>query len=261
MVPYPAVYPLIHLWFLKWIKGIRGIENLQLLEKDKPFLVIANHPTWFDYIFQISALAIILKKEFMVLVDWHVGLAVRCFPILRPLSKHLKMIFINTKVDCRLKNVAYLIDQMKTRNWSVWIYPRGKEDRPKKARYGASLLALLTDCQILPVNIWYDQVSLERPKGNWINFVFQGLRQLMATRNKIYLTIGQPYRLSEQSQEIEKLLSINYKQLLLGLQKLMTAQGSERVLIGLRQICQKIMVESYLKLTPTPNNISEFAPL
>lgn len=146
-----------------WLRKVQGLENIP---KDKPFIIAANHASYYDAALLHCIIIPKINKIIRALVDsayWNnvVNKTVlnwgECIPV-----------FVENEPGAKNKNkksIEEAIKYLKNRG-IVQIFPEGtrsKDGKLKKAYNGVAKLALKTKVSVLPVGIIDSHKVL--PKG------------------------------------------------------------------------------------------------
>lgn len=153
--PFRVVDKYLHWWTKLWIEmqmilfGIKlRVDGLEHLDKDKTYVVAANHRSWMD------AMAIILAlKPYMNFV-FIVKRSLLYIPIVGWYLKWAGYIGVNRGAPGRNQNSIQLAAEHVRKHWSVLIFPEGTRSKSHafgRFRRGVVDLASSAEVEILPV--------------------------------------------------------------------------------------------------------------
>jgi len=183
---YPLVKWIIPSIYKLWLKKAEGEGNIP---KDKPFIIAANHSSYYDVILPHSIIIPKLNKKIHALVSsiyWKFFIARlildwgECIPV-----------YIKKEKDARKKNdesfrkaLGYL-----DKGEPVMIFPEGTrspDGKLKKAYSGVARLALISGAPVLPIGIINSHKVL--PKG-----------KIFPRFTRAWLKIGKPMKFGKHS--------------------------------------------------------------
>lgn len=150
---YPISKRIIPPIYSLWIRKIEGLENIP---KDRPFIIAANHASYYDALLPVVIIAPRLNKTIHPMVNsfyWKIFIT-RFFldlwgaiPVYVDRENHAK----KKNKQAFEKALSYL-----KKKEPVMIFPEGtrsKDGKLKKAYSGVARLALKSKVQVLPVGV------------------------------------------------------------------------------------------------------------
>ena len=161
---YPIAKHIIPLVYSPWIRNVEGLENVP---KGKPFIIAANHSSYFDVLLPPVIIVTKVDKDIHALVNNHYW---------RPFITRFFLnlwesipVFLDKEKDSKKRNreafekaVRYLKN-----NELVMIFPEGTrspDGKLKKAYSGVAKLALVAKIPVLPFGIIDAHKVLPREK-------------------------------------------------------------------------------------------------
>ena len=203
---YPIGKKIISPIYKLWLRNAKGIENIP----EAPFIIAANHSSYYDAVLPHSIIIPILNKKIHALSNstywknpitrWILNLS-ECIPV-----------YVKKEKDHQKKNklafekaVSYL-----KKNEIVMIFPEGKrssDGKLQKAYGGVGRLALKSKVPVLPFGI-IDSYKVF-PKGK----LFPRLKRTEVVIGKpMIFKSGNPNQITREiMKEIAKLINQKYK--------------------------------------------------
>ena len=181
---YPFWETIVRPVYLLWTRNVQGLENLP---KGKPFMVAANHSSYYDTLLIPIILIPFLGKKVTALVSsryWKIPIANyvlthgECIPV-----------YIGNEKDAKRKNKESLtkaVNYLKKGN-IIFMFPEGTrslDGKLKKAHIGIAKLAIKSKVPVLPFGIIDSYKVL--PKG-----------KLLPRFKKCEVNIGKPINLEK----------------------------------------------------------------
>lgn len=153
------------------LRKIQSIRGLEYVPKDRPFIVAANHVSWFDPVYITAALCRRFRKRILFLaaskkyiwtkavipIDWHEPAA------------------------CLAVALSYL-----RRGLSIGVFPRGDQRCASHAKTGVARLARWSGTPILPVGI----------RNTAPGHTLKSLIEYVRGRKSVDISIGTPFSLA-----------------------------------------------------------------
>ncbi|MBS3105335.1 1-acyl-sn-glycerol-3-phosphate acyltransferase [Candidatus Woesearchaeota archaeon] len=150
---YPISKRLIPPLYSLWIRKIEGLENIP---KDRPFIIAANHASYYDALLPAVIIAPRLNKKVHAMVNsyyWKPFITRFLLDLWEAIP-----VYVDKETDAKKKNkeafekaLIYL-----KKGEPVMIFPEGTRSRDgklRKAYPGAAKLALKSKMEVLPVGV------------------------------------------------------------------------------------------------------------
>lgn len=141
------------LWFFKLYKGeIVNIQNIEnLINENKPFMLAANHSSYFDWM----VLYVVLKEKYNKKVYFLAKEKLFSKPFLSPLMEVGEAIKVNEE-QLSQESLKKII-RLKKSNSIIGIFPEGTRSATgsllKNSKNGAVKLSLLLNIPLIPVGL------------------------------------------------------------------------------------------------------------
>ena len=150
---YPISKRIIPPIYSLWIRKIEGLENIP---KDKPFIIAANHASYYDALLPAVIIAPRINKKVHSMVNsyyWKPFITRFFLGLWEAIP-----VYVDKETDAKEKNKEAFekaLSYLKKKE-PVMIFPEGtrsKDGKLKKAYPGAAKLALKSKMQVLPVGV------------------------------------------------------------------------------------------------------------